>query len=108
MSAVSELPTTRITLPSGVIVRVFIRHDQNCKVNGRGLPVKGATLAQVFGEGDQIVGSGRAYCNLSDNFRRHEGLKHAVARALADAKLTKKDRTAIWQKVLNRHSTPKS
>jgi hypothetical protein len=107
MSAVSEkqLPTTRITLTNGNKVKIFIKHDQNVKENSRGLPVKGSTLAQLFDENGNLISVGHAYCNLCDNFVRHEGVKHAVRRALEQAKLAKPDRSAVWQKVLNRHAT---
>lgn len=47
----------------------------------------------------QKVSEGYSKCLEGDKFRKRLGVKTAVTRALRDAKLTKQQRTELWQRI---------
>jgi len=115
----------KVTLPNGRKLRFYIKHEHTPE-DGRMIPdsmkkrpkYSVVTTAKVFDitrddKNEQVIAQGQSKCFngdplrgvAPDQFRRHEGVKRAVARALRDMReLSKADRTEIWGRIWNRQN----
>jgi hypothetical protein len=68
------------------------------------------TVCKVFelGPGAEatLLSQGRARCSPEDNFRKEEGRKRALTRALDPLPFDKEDRALVWTAYLNRKLGP--
>lgn len=89
-----------ITLPSGSQLRFAIHHDSK----------KRKTTAEILkptGDKLELIASGTARCfngnatTPPDQFVRKDGLRVAMSQAMAEAKLSREDRTAAWRTIWN-------
>jgi len=63
------------------------------------------TTCEIYVEHDGIsylIGQGKAKCSRHDSFRKESGRKISLTRALKNACLRKKNRTAIWDAYFSR------
>lgn len=90
-----------VLLPNGQTVSVFVKHEQKPEIRPCGRVVRGRTTVGVFTADKVELGTGVAFCHEQEQFNKHEGLKHALQRALAIAGLDKPSRTKIWSRVYN-------
>lgn len=85
-----------VRLPNDLAVRLFITHDRSAKTAKKHAAV---THAEVRSEAGAPLGEGAAVCHKGDQFKKHEGVKLAVRRALAATGLSKDQRRAVWARV---------
>lgn len=97
----------KITLPSGLLADLFIKHDfieyetySEVDPNDwhRTWEKARYTYAKLTINNKEY--EEYAYCNTVDNFNKETGRKLAVARCLKQVELSKIDRTEIWKNVI--------